>query len=460
MNKKLYKIGFVGYALMFIMALLFYKERTVFVDISYHLFHILREDSFAIQNHRFGAAFTQVFPLMSGKFGLSLNTIMLIYSSCFVFYYFVCYWVAGSVLKQYKLALVILFTNILFVTDTFYWIQSELPQGLAFMMVVFAMLSSVKELNSAYLKLLLIIAGLITVVFFHPVIFIPFLFVLLFLMVHKGMSVNKWLLIFGAVFFVVVWLVKKAYFSAEYDAGAMSNASNNIKYLFPNYFTIPSNKTFLLNCLSKYYWIPITTLGVSLLYVLRRAWLKLALFLVFVGGYLMLVNISYAFSAAEDFYIENLYLPLGIMLGMPIVFDLLPSLESRSKQLAQIAFVAILLTGIGRIYVHHDLYATRLGWLRNYLDEHKEEKILMSSSKVPKDTLLMTWGTSYEFWLLSTTERGRTASIIICDDVEDKQWIVKYQQHFLAQWGVYPYVDLPKRYFKFEDSVSSYRVIK
>lgn len=60
------------------------------------------------------------------------------YSIGFMAYYLICYFICGSLLKQYDFALIILLLNLLFVTETFFYTPSELPQGIALLMVTFA----------------------------------------------------------------------------------------------------------------------------------------------------------------------------------------------------------------------------------------------------------------------------------------------------------------------------------
>ena len=138
--KHLYKVGLAGYILFIFIALCFYKERTIFTDISFHLFYIVKDSDVTIQNYRFVSIFTQIFPLAGVKLGLDLSTILKLYSIAFPLFYFICYIICGSWLKDYVMALGLLCVNLLFSTDTFFWIQSELPQGLAIMMVTFSLL--------------------------------------------------------------------------------------------------------------------------------------------------------------------------------------------------------------------------------------------------------------------------------------------------------------------------------
>lgn len=454
MYRSSYKLGFIAYTCLIIMAIIFYQERTVFVDIAYHMFHILKDDTFAIQNFRFGAIFTQLIPLVGGKLQLSLDTIMLLYSAGFIVYYFICYAICGSVLKQYGLALVLLLGNILFVTDTFFWIQSELPQGLAFMMVVLSLVNYSKSKPDNPWLLSLVFAGGVTVAFFHPLLLFPLGFIFLYSLLNSELFLNKKLFLSFFIFYLLIVVIKTIAFKTPYDNTAFSGVKNFLT-LFPDYFTIDSNKVLLKNFITKYYWIPVVSIWLVVVYVSKKEWLKLGLLVVAVTGYFLLINVSYP-SGATDFYIENLYLPIGIMLAVPLVYDIFPVLSFRNKNMPILLIATIITTGLLRIFIHSDPYVARLEWGKGILNKYEGKKVLMHSSEAPMDTLLMTWGTPYEFWLLSTAEKGTSASIAILDDIEGVKWAAGNKQDFITQWGVFNYKDLPKTYFKFSDTTSSY----
>lgn len=110
MNKKqILIIGIFTYGVLLILSILFYKERTAFADISYHLFAILKDGTFAIQNNRFGAAITQLVPLVGSKLGLSLKAIAISYSIAFALLYLLIFIIICEYLKNTKIALAFLF---------------------------------------------------------------------------------------------------------------------------------------------------------------------------------------------------------------------------------------------------------------------------------------------------------------------------------------------------------------
>lgn len=458
MYKTLYRLGHLAYLVLFIFAILFYKERTVFVDIAYHMFHILRTGDFAIQNYRFVAGITQLFPLVGSKFSLSLDTISILYSAGFILYYFGCYIICGAVLKNYRFALVLLCFNILFVSESYYWMQSELPQGAAMMLVVLSYISNrnIKDMHPA--AVVLIITALAAFAFAHAMLLFPFIYTLLFLALrNEPPPSRKLLIITGALYFTAI-LLKNLFFKTQYDSEAMAHGQN-LARLFPHYINLPSNKQFIYDCIHNYYWIPICGALVCLRFISQKKWLQLALFIISATGYLLLVNVSLPDAPSARFYVENLYLPLGIIIGVPLVYEVFPVLEQR--RLATVFFAAIVLTGLFRIYRCHDLYTHRLNWERDFLAKNMDKKIAIEEKLIPSGTpYFMVWGTPYEFWLLSTTENGRSASIIFSNNIKDIEWALGERKSVLTTWGTFPYKDLPNRYFKFQDTVSNYTLLK
>ncbi len=454
--RRCFQIGILGYLMLFALSLLFYLERTVFIDIAYHLFHIIKDDSVAIQNYRFGSAITQVFPLLATQLKLPLDSVLQIYSGCFILVYFLCYLVIGVGLKDYKLALVLLFVNTLFVTGTFYWIQSELPQGLAISILFLAWFRRQKTLSAGVV--IISLAGLVTIAFFHPLLLFVFSFILIYFLLQKPQVVNKRLWITSFAFYFAAFLVKKYVFSTEYDNSAMDGAKQAFLTL-----DIPwnsyANKQFLHHLTERFYWIPVFGLLIATTFVIRKAWTKLGLFAAYFFCYLLLVNVSYQGPETKDYYIENLYLPLGVFLAIPVIFDVLPFNHAR-RWIPYTLVVAVLVTAGLRIYRSSEPYTARLEWMRSFLQAHQNEKLLVDPHSVPLDTLMMVWGTPYEFWLLSTIENRKTASIIIHEQPESVDWALGERKGFITTWGVFPYEELKAPYFHFTDTTSGYRLYK
>ena len=146
------------------------------------------------------------------------------------------------------------------------------------------------------------------------------------------------------------------------------------------------------------------------------------------------------------------------MLAAPLVLGL--ANKDGYKKIITTAFVLIMLTGIVRIYYYHIPITNRLNWQRTFLAKHEGKKLIVHERHAPMDTLMMSWGSAYEFWLLSTIETGETASIAISNNIDSLITPPGKIKSFITEYGGYPYAMLPERYFKFTDTVSTYEVIE
>jgi hypothetical protein len=169
--------------MLFVFSVLYYKERFVFLDGAHFLFHILRTNSFAIFHNRFIAILTEIYPVIASKLSLSLPVITQLYSAGFIIDFFACYFICGTLLKRYDFALVILFINMLFVSDTFYWLISEISIGLVLLALFFAIMYGKKNLNLKVLFVNIIAAPLLA--FSHPLLIFPFTFGIVFFILQK-----------------------------------------------------------------------------------------------------------------------------------------------------------------------------------------------------------------------------------------------------------------------------------
>ncbi len=443
-----------AFTVLLFLSIIFYKERIIFADLSFHLFELIRQGNYAIQNFRFGSIFTQSFPLAAIKAGFSLKAVMLVYSSAFIIYYYTLYFICAKVLKQYKYALVIFSMLIFAVVDTFYWTQSELPQGIAFMLLFFAVVESKNNYFSFSWKSFGAVVLLTTVVFFHPSLIFPFSFFVGFKILSSNKKENKkWKI--TALGYGIILIIKAIFFRTIYDRWALGGLKN-FYYKFPNYIDIQSNKDFLTYLLEDYYLLLIGVLILFWFYYSKKKYKLLFLTCFYFFGYLTLTNISYA-DGANQFYIENLYLPLSFFLLIPLVFQVWPVYSSKKIAL----FIFILIVGIQllNIYNGHTKYSERLSWLRDTLQKTKSlenNKLVIPEKDVPMDTLMITWASSYEFWLLSTVEDNRTRSAIIHKDPESLSWAMQEHKGFLTNWGIFEQNSLPTQYFNFPDSTSHY----
>jgi hypothetical protein len=454
MYKKLYFIGFAVFAILFAFSIQFAKERIIFIDMACNLFNIIANNGFTINHYRFGDTVSQLFPIIAMKAGLPLSTLINYYSAGYIIYSLIAYIICGSVLKRYDFALVVLFQNVLFSSDTFYAL-SQLPQSITLIILIFAIITGKTFKTLPLISKAITALLLVTVVFFHPLSIFVVLFSVMYFMLNKDLMPGRQLLYTLVILYFAVLIFKFLAMRTPYESHSMSGMKNFITQ-FPDYITLYSNKRFLINCLTRYYWIPILFAANTVFYARRKEWEKLWFFILAFTGYLGLVNISYPTIKTPVFYIENLYLPLGIFLSLPFVFEVMPGMNN--KKLAMGMILLISATGLIRIYNTHNLYTTRLNYYRQIIQEYGEKKVVMDTKNTNMNILMMAWGTPYEFLLLSESEHNRPASIIIDEHPERLKWAEGHKSEILVNWNIFQHKDMPKRYFHFTDTTTGYEI--
>lgn len=444
--------GGAVYVTLALYSIIFFKERTIFLDVSFHLFYIIKDNDFAIQANRFGAALTQIFPLLSARLNLPLKWVMINYSLGVVLYYFGIFWLCAKVFKNERLGLAMVLFSTLMVSYTFWWMQIEFAQGIALTILFFGFIAREKQWQHYnFIEIALFFIILFTIAYFHPLIPVVFIYLFLFFLLEKEQIINRKILWAAGVAFVAILYIKNSLLpAANYDANAVE-ALDNFELLYPNYLNIPANKNFIQYCLTDYYLLPTGLIIIIGTYLFTRNFIKLALVISFFFGYLLLVNISF-YQGMPQFHIESFYLPLSIFVIFPLVYDVAPLV--RDKRIFFTILALILIIRLVHIKIRHQPYTERLAWMEHLLektDTLSQKKLIISQEDVPLDTLIMVWGSPYEFWLLSTLE-GNTRSVLILENISEVDWALDQNEAFITKWGVFKYHELPKRYFTFADT--------
>lgn len=451
MNKKqTLIIGSITYGMLLILSVYFYKERTVFTDMAFHIFSIVKDHTFAIQNYRFGAFITQLFPIIGLKLGASLSNIAIAYSLSFVLLYFATFIIITHFLNNIKIGLCFLLFSILITTHTFFWIQSELPQGAAFLFVFIAILDNALKKDTVPIYFNFASAFCLFVVSFtHPLLLFACLFLFIFL--YFTYPQKRQFIAFIFLSYFSFYVIKAVFFKTSYDEQAMAGLKN-IYQLFPYYFNIQSNKNLVHYFWHDYYFLIILLIVEFIFYIKYKLFFKIALIFTFFVGYTFMINMSYP-DGASQYYLENQYLLLAIFIGTPFVYDILPSIKSKNWQLAVIFTIALL--GIIRIYTANDIYTRQLIYYRKLLSETAQlpqKKLILSADKITDNVLPMPWASSYELWLLSTIEQGVSRSLIIEDTPHEFDWTMNNNKSFITKWGIFDYAKLNPKYFNFTDT--------
>lgn len=451
-------IGLAAFALLLILSIVFYLERIAHIDMAFQSFLILKSGKLAIQSERFGAAVTQVWPWAAQALHLPLRGVLLAYSIGHALWPALVFaWCLY--LRQEKWAQVLLLVVTGMVTHTFYWL-SEMPQGLVFLVGLLAWMSAKGSLAALQSRQCLWVAAVVTAFYFHPLILFAAVFASFFFIFRENLSwAGYWKQarssVFGGLLLVLALTVIAKYivFKVDrYDAGALTRLTAFRQY-WPHWLSLPSNRDLFHYCLQDYLFVPLAILSCTAFYLWRRKWLQAVLTPGYTVAFILLVNVPYH-ESTHQFYMENLWLPLGLFAAIPLVFDVLPGLFSKKTATLIVGF--IVLAGIVRIGLAHKPWTARLNWERHFLQEtaalpHK--KLLLSEQQAPMDLLKLAWSTPYEFLTLSSLQSPDSArSIIIVPDPQRYNGLLTQPRLFLGPFTNYSYDEIPTRYFHLTDT--------
>ena len=444
-------VGYLTMLSLFILSIVFFRERTWLLDVAYQTFLMINEGTVQVMVNRFGAAIVQSLPLLGIKLGLPLWLISMLYSMSFTIFFLLIYFLIVKICENDYLGLVLVLVLTLLVFDSFYWTTSEQIQGLAVLLLFYAYLLKFPNSNSIGHWSLLII-GIIALAYYHPLIFIPFYFLWIFFGLDTRYSFwdKKPLAIAIIMGFV---LILKSYLSANwYDNVKYNNFFNNFQAYKDQLFSIPSHYKFLDALIEIWYWFPILLMLVTILYIIQRNWWKLLLVWGFSLGYIFLLHIGDT-EMPYRFYAEVNYLALTIFTGLPLVFDGVAKIRSENWMIWIIAIV--LASRIITIALNHTFYQSRIKWVKVTLDENSSSlssnKLLLDKKLAPNSILLMNWGLPFESLIISASEDINNAKTIYIPDNPSKyEKALIGDTTFHSDFKIWSQDELNSNYFKLE----------
>lgn len=451
MNKEdqfIFRLGFLVMFALLGLSAVYWRERTLFLDVAYQTVLMLRDGEVQVQVQRFGAAIVQALPLLGTKLWLPIQGILLLYSTSFTLLYLFFFALTAIVFKDRLMSWAMLCLYLLMTVDGFYWCTSELQQGLGFVLVVWTFIRRFPAIDKGW-HFVILFPALIAVAFYHPLLVLPWYFMAVFF-VWKIPALRHWRFLLLQLMYVAIVVVKQAYFPNWYDSGKMSVFMQNLRQDFPNYFSYPAYGKFF-DHLWQYWW------GLALLYVTyilgagrKKQWTEIAFVSAAIMGYLIISALGSP-NASYRFYAEVNYMPIVLMVAIPVGVQLLDSwLEFKW---VRTVMVVVVVARLFHISIAHQPFAARLEWLSRSMEAGRKQnpgatKFYLTEHQAPIDTLLMTWATPYETLLLSACERpGRASSLIITPDASKFGTDWHREDVFVSEFQNFAIGQLPEYYF-------------
>ena len=455
----------ICYAVLIVLlgySIIFYLERTLFTDIAFQSFNLIRTETPKAQVYRFGAALIHLLPWLAIKLSLSLKWVLLFYSVAYPILYLIIFTLIVKVLKNEAMGLALTMLLTFTVYDSFYWPSSELWQGLVMLMLLFAMVLRYPNMEEPWSKIIIWL-GVPFVLFYHPLMMFPFLLCWLFFYLREPKIRHRSYYVILLLFFVSL-SAKSIWFTNWYDTAKQGEFFSNLVKFFPNYLQLPSYQKFFSNTLKFYYLFPILFFGMSIFYAVKKQWWKLILLVGFCLGHIFTIHIGSP-NAAYRFYIEVSYIPLMLYVGTAFCFDVLFKTDDTLKvgdtfkvsptlstsNIFVFTLVLVFLIRLNTIWHAHQPFTNRIQWYNNKfaeLENATTNRFILNPNDIPKDTLIMTWGAAYETLLLTSLVHPDSAKTIwITSNLQKAEPYLNQSNYFFGDFTQLPIEELPKRYF-------------
>ena len=408
--KKASIASLLALLLLFVIALIYYKERVFFADAAFVVFNTINYHRLDIQFHRYGSFVTQMFPYFGGLLHFPLRAIYMAYSGSFSFFYFVVVFILYRC-RQYQLAILMALACVLVVSDSFFWI-SEIPQGVGWMFLLFGVTVYMgnKHVKIWFIAPVFVLLTLITV-FTHFVLLIPTAFLWIYLIINKKNwpfdtknTIALCTLLASVILFKFLFTLSGPQVGG--DGPHLYNVTHvSFKDIFESFGT-PVVTTFGNRCLTNY-WICILLL-IPGFYSLAKSkkWLQISFVVLSLLGYIIIMGLAYGDLDTKTllFHIESEWMCIGILAATPFVLNSLPGLKVNA---ATIIFAGIFATRIIYICSAIPMFQKRVHFQEKVIAQMKKKgitKLALYKESGISDYYLLEWGAGYESVLASAAD--------------------------------------------------------
>ena len=210
--------------ILFIFSIVFFKER-LFSDSGYYIYRVIDSGGFAIGLNRFILLFSQILPVIAVNLGLSLKSILILYSINHVLFFYILFLISRYIYKNKVAGLLLILIQTIGIQSGFFTPMFELYYGAGFLILLDVILY--KENHKLIDFILLIIITLVALTS-HPFTYFLFGFILLFHFIKY-----RWQYIYyylAAIVLVGIVYVFKKYTASDYE----QSKTNSIIYLLHN----------------------------------------------------------------------------------------------------------------------------------------------------------------------------------------------------------------------------------
>jgi hypothetical protein len=407
MNIDLKKLGHIYFFLLFIGSLVFYKERTLYMDCACHIISVINAKSFAIASNRYSVIIPEFIPLMLIKLKAPLPIVLITFSLSYTLLYYIIYLICTYTFKVSYIIIPIMLTLSVFSTQSYFHIVTETHQGLMYTILLFAWVSYYNKFigNRPFLFFIATLFFIILAFFAHPVTLFPIIFILGFFLLNewKNSSNNRVSLAlkYGSIFLITflayllrVRLTPNASYDGQFYTQLKENLSLSFFDLYPLKFAY-----------SKFglYVLPVIMFFLLLFFYVRRKEIPgLIYFVISFLLFLIIVQLSFG-QGDSDVMMEKNYMPFAIFIGIPLTYFLMNTTINWEKSIIIYLVLGATIFGITNETIFSKHLGKRIdfyGELSSFAKEKNIRKLLLSDSCAPNPAI--NWAIGAETLLYSS----------------------------------------------------------
>lgn len=397
--------GHLFMILLSVMSVFLFRERIIFFDSAYYSIKLINSEWFTIESGRYSTLITQILPLLAIKLGASLKTVLVLYSLSFMIIVYAIFIINVHVLKNIAAGFAIVLLSTLCMRDSYFYVVSELIQGMMFSSLLYAWLfypiTTGKRLNPV-VNLFVSFTIVLACFYFHPMVMLAVGFIIGFYIIDTRdfTNLNILLLIILTISMYVLKILTANTGSYE---GEFISQFKEVPSMLRKLGSLYSTMFFFERYFNFYLIFNIMTWVIALFYLAKRRWAKLLWFLGCLVGFTLLCIV--AFNKGDTYIaMEKYFMPLSIFVAIPFLHDFMSGKTLRI--IGVVACVCIGLWGTRRIYRERKTYINRIEYIANLnafaTQTHGTRKLVVRGESL--DPNRTTWALSAESLLLSAID--------------------------------------------------------
>jgi len=455
LTKLLFIIANIFFIVSALFSVYYYKERCLYIDSAFQIFKMLNSESFNFEAGRYGVFLTQIIPLLSIKFGLSLKSFLIITSFNFIVINYLVFLLCYFLVNEKSVAFIIPTTLIICVSFGFFYTITEVYQSIIFLIALYAWINTrfaeIKSIKIQFFNVTIAFLLFVQSFLCHPIALFPALFIVGYHIVYHNQFKKIDNLILIPLFLLVAFIKYTNTDASSYEGGYLKNFVNSPSLLF-NLFGFFPAKYFIKRIFFDIYLIPLVFIIILDIHYLIQKKFKL---LVFVTGSFFLfwtISVLTFYEGGDDIAMERAFASIALFAVIPFAKEVI-FFNDKYKITKALAFIGIIGLGFFAIHKAGEIYKTRISYMRALLKSTKSDsnvKFIAVQNEL-SDIIRIPWAFGVESLMLSAIETPNDQRTIYLtsnkNDFSNIDLTTPDRLFAVPFWLEWPYSNLNKKYF-------------